>query len=109
MDFSNDHERFVAKNKSLARWEEIAAKDKTMEKKGYDFQQRQKEATCFNCKMKSKCPQFRSKRSGGTTGVVSIGGGETFICSRYTPAPFESRTMSEKQVKSLLKNAKRLH
>ena len=107
MDYSINHERFVAKNRSLAKALEINQKDESLSKKGYDYQQRQQEASCFNCKMKQKCPQFQTKRSGGSVGVVSFGGGETFLCGRFVPAPAESRKMSDKKVKSLLKNAKR--
>ncbi len=102
-----DHDQVAEKNRATARVYESDAKDKDLEAKGYDRQQRQKEASCFNCKMKQKCPEFRSKRTGGTAGVVSFGGDYSFICSRYTPAPEDSKSMSDKQVKSLLKNFKR--
>ena len=107
MNRSIDHERFVEKNRSIANSQELDYKDKSLEKKGYSYLQRQQEASCFNCKMKQKCPEFRSKKTGGSTGVVSFGGGESFVCGRFTPAVIESRSMSGKQIKSLLKNAKR--
>jgi hypothetical protein len=102
-----DHEQIAEKNKALAKSYEMDTHDKKMESKGYNYQQRQQEASCFNCKMKQKCPEFRSKRTGGSAGVVSFGGDYSFICSRYAPAPTDSKNMSEKQVKSLLKNAMR--
>jgi hypothetical protein len=102
-----DHDRFVEKNRSIAKSQEIAVKDETLEKKGYSFLERQKEASCYTCKSKRKCPEFRAKQTGGTSGVVSFGGDEKFICNRYEPATVESRSMSSKQIKSLLKNAKR--
>jgi hypothetical protein len=102
-----DHDHFVEKNRSLANSQELDDKDKAMEKKGYSIIKRQQEASCFNCKMKPKCPEFRSKKTGGTSGVVSFGGGESFVCSRYAPAAIEKRSMSDKQVKSLLKNTMR--
>jgi hypothetical protein len=104
---SIDHDRFVEKNRSIARSQEIEVKDEALAKKGYSFLERQREASCYTCKSKRKCPEFRSKQTGGTTGVVSFGGDEKFICSRYMPAEVESRSMSTKQIKSLLKNAKR--
>ena len=107
MNRSIDHERFVEKNRSTASSQELDDKDKAMEKRGYSYLKRQQEASCFNCKMKQKCPEFRSKKSGGSAGVVSFGGGESFLCGRYAPAAVESRSMSDKQIKSLLKNAKR--
>ena len=104
---SIDHDRFVEKNRSIARSQEIETKDEALARKGYHFLERQREASCYTCKMKRKCPEFRSKQTGGTTGVVSFGGDEKFICSRYTPAVVENRSLSNKQIKSLLKNAKR--
>ena len=107
MKRSIDHESFVEKNRSIAHSQEVFEKDKAMEKKGYTYLQRQQEASCFNCKSKQKCPEFRSKKTGGTSGVVSFGGDEKFLCGRYAPAAFENRSMSQKQIKSLLKNVKR--
>jgi hypothetical protein len=102
-----DHDQIVEKNRAIAHSYETDSRDKALERKGYDYQTRQREASCFNCKMKSKCPQFRAKRTGGTTGVVSFGGETKFICDRFVPAPAQAQTMSDKQVKSLLKLAKR--
>lgn len=107
MNRSIDHERFVEKNRSIANSQELDDRDKAMENRGYSYLKRQQEASCFNCKMKQKCPEFRSKKSGGSTGVVSFGGGESFVCGRYSPATVENRSMTDKQIKSLLKNAKR--
>lgn len=103
----DDHDRFVAKNRSLASAEEIKRKDEAMEKKGYTFLKQQKESSCFNCKMKSTCREFNAKKTGGITGVVSFGGDQRMVCDRYEPANKESKTMTDKQVKSLMKNMKR--
>lgn len=107
MGFSYDHERFVAKNRALASAERIKKRDDTLEKKGFAHLKRNEEASCFNCKMKQTCPTFKGKRSGGSNGVVSFGGEQTFICDRYTPAPAQEKSMSNKQIKSLLKNVKK--
>jgi hypothetical protein len=107
MNYDVDHDRFVNKNKKMARAYEVGKRDADMEQKGYSRMHRQQDASCFNCKLKGKCTEFRAKRSGGSAGAVSFGGDETFICSRYTPAPAESRGMSSKEIKKLLKNAKR--
>ncbi len=103
----SDHDRYVAKNRSLAAAEEIKRKDDAMEKKGYTYLKQQKESSCFNCKLKSTCREFTSRRSGGSSGAVSFGGDQKLICEKYTPAAAESKSMSDKQVKSLLKNIKR--
>jgi hypothetical protein len=103
----DDHERFVAKNRSFAAAEEIQRRDEAMEKKGYSYLREQKDSSCFNCKMKKVCREFAARRSGGTSGVVSFGGDERMICDKYEPAANEKKGMTDKQVKSLLKNFKR--
>jgi hypothetical protein len=102
-----DHDSIVEKNRAIAHSYETEARDKSLDSKGSDAQQRQREASCFNCKMKQKCPQFKAKRTGGTAGVVSFGGDQKFICDRYMPNPSPAQIMSDRQVKSLLKNAMR--
>ncbi len=102
-----DHDQVAEKNRAIAHSYETDARDKALASKGYNVQERQREASCFTCKMKSKCPQFRAKRTGGTAGVVSFGGDQTFICDRYMPNPSPVQAMSDRQVKSLLKNAMR--
>lgn len=107
MNFDYDHERFVAKNRSLASAEEIRKKDNDLEKKGFSHIKRDQEGSCFNCKMKQGCSEFKAKKSGRASGVVSFGGDEKFLCSRYVPAISQDKTMTNKQVKSLLKNIKK--
>jgi hypothetical protein len=106
--FAVDHDLFVAKNKSLARAYEADSRDKAAEKKGYSTLERAAEPSCFHCKHKPKCPEFRKKRTGTTTGAASFGGNERLYCDKFEPAPQEaSRSMSHKQINSLLKNAMR--
>lgn len=107
MQYSYDHDRFVNKNRTIARSYEIERRDAGLERKGFSRLQRQGRASCFTCKLKNKCSEYRGKKSGGSAGVVSFGGDDTFICNRYTPAPAENRSMTNKQIKSLLKNVKR--
>lgn len=107
MNHDVEHDRFVNKNKNIARAYELEGKDSQMERKGFSHIQRKADASCFNCKYKNKCSLFRSKRSGGNSGVVSFGGEEKMICDRYEPAPTGSKSMSKKQIKSLLKNVKK--
>lgn len=107
MNYSYDHERFAAKNKSLAAAEELNRKDEMLEKKGYSHHEADKEASCFNCKMKQGCTEFKAKRKGGAVGVVSFGGDESFVCKKFIPAEAQGKSMSNKQVKSLLKNIRK--
>lgn len=107
MDFAYDHERYVRKNRSIASGYNIDKHDREMEKKGFSHHQRQEDASCFNCKLKTKCAEFRTKRSGGSRGVASFDGSEKFICDRYIPAPPTKKTLTDKQIKSMLKNFKK--
>lgn len=107
MNYDYDHDKFVRKNKFLAGGYNIDQHDTNLEKKGFSRYEREENASCFNCKLKKKCAEFRTKRSGGTLGAASFDGNEKFICDRYTPAPPEKKTMSNKQIKSLLKNFKK--
>ncbi|KMQ52002.1 hypothetical protein CHISP_0991 [Chitinispirillum alkaliphilum] len=107
MNMNSDHDRYVAKNRSLASAEEISRKDGAMEKKGFSHLNRQKESSCFNCKMKKNCSEFKAKSTGRSSGVVSFGGEQNFICDRYAPAQTEKKSFTNKQIKSLLKNAKK--
>jgi hypothetical protein len=109
MNFDYDHERFVAKNRSLASAEEFQKKDIDLEKKGLSPLNKHQEVSCFNCKMKQGCSEFKSKKSGGAAGVVSFGGDEKFVCSRYILAASSEKSMSSKQIRSLLKNVKNGH
>jgi hypothetical protein len=104
--FNRDHEHYVLKNRMLAAATEISRRGSKSEKKGGAPAEREK--SCFNCKLKKTCTQFRAKRSGGASGVVSFGGfDETMVCERYEPAPRQNRGMSEKQIKSLMRSFRR--
>jgi hypothetical protein len=103
----DDHDRFVAKNRSLAHAEELAKRDDALDKKGYSYLRGRDDSSCFNCKMRQTCREFAARRSGGTSGVVSFGGEEKLICDKYIPAEKAQKIMSDKQVKSLLKNIKK--
>ncbi len=107
MNYNYDHDRFVNKNRSIAGGYNIDKHDRAMERKGFSRQERQEDASCFNCKLKNKCAEFRSKRSGGSRGAVSFDGSEQFFCDRYIPAPAANKSMSDKQIKSMLKNFKK--
>jgi hypothetical protein len=98
-----DHDRFVAKNRALAGAEDIKRRDEEYDSKGAS-PKRKESGSCFTCKTKQSCSEFKARRSGRSTGVVSFGGEDDFVCSRYVPAPARSRSMSDKQIKTLLKN-----
>jgi hypothetical protein len=107
MEHNIDHDRFVNKNKAMAAAYDTGKRDAELESKGFSRVQRQQEASCFNCKARNKCVEFRTKRSGGSAGVVSFGGDEKFICSKYAPVPSENKNMSDSDIKKLLKNVRK--
>jgi len=99
---------FVEKNRSIANSQDLVIiKIKTWKKGDTLTLSVSRKPHALIAKMKQKCPEFRSKKSGGSAGVVSFGGGRKLFVRRYAPAAIESRSMSDKQIKSLLKNAKR--
>jgi hypothetical protein len=105
MNRNIDHDRFVAKNRALAGAEDVKRRDEEYGKKeGSSLTQVR--GSCFKCKMKQGCSEFKARRSGRSSGVVSFGGDESFVCERFIPAPSQSRSMSDKQIKALLKNVK---
>ncbi|MBD3347497.1 MAG: hypothetical protein GF401_20770 [Chitinivibrionales bacterium] len=101
-----DHDRFVAKNRMLANAYESDRRGRKGQK-GHSDGEGNKKVSCFTCRKRKKCPDFRGKRSGGAAGAASFGGNESLICDKYESAPTENKNMSDKQIKSLLKNMKK--
>jgi hypothetical protein len=100
--FSRDHEHYVLKNRMLAAAEQQGPRDRKGERTA--LAPRERDKTCFNCKLKKTCTQFRGKRSGGATGVVSFGGTDDFLaCVRWEQAPVVNRGMSKQEIKSLMR------
>lgn len=106
MNLFDDHERYVRKNATLASGYNTNKSDRKFEDKGVDHL-KQGDASCFNCKHKKKCVTFDKLRTGGSTGAVSFGGDEKFICDRYELLKSDRGGMNDKQIKSMLKNAKK--
>lgn len=107
MNFNYDHERFVSKNRALASGYDVDRKDKKLAEKGFSEQERNEKASCYNCKTQKKCSLFLEKQRGSVSGVISYGGNEIFICDEYTPVPAKGTKVSDKKIKSLLKNFKK--
>jgi hypothetical protein len=106
MNRNLDHDMFVAKNRSLATAEDVGRRDEEIAKKGVSTI-KNTGGSCFTCKMKQGCSEFKANRSGRSSGVVSFGGDQKFACDRFVPAPSQNRSMSSQQIKALLKNAKK--
>ncbi|MGA3050908.1 MAG: hypothetical protein ABSE00_03185 [Chitinispirillaceae bacterium] len=103
MNRSIDHDHFVEKNRSLAAAVDLKRRDEASERQDGGGKGGAT-GSCFTCKTKQGCSEFKARRSGRSTGVVSFGGDEKFVCNRYVPAPALGRSMSDKQIKSLMKN-----
>lgn len=109
MLFNHDHDHYVAKNRSLSAGTDLIGRKGTDEKKGPAVSRPTRE-TCFNCKDKKSCQEFRARRGGRGTGVVSVGGSlDDLRCDKYTRAPEENRGMSTKQIKTLMRNFNRTY
>ena len=103
MKRSIDHDLYVAKNRALAVAEDMKRRDETVERPG-GAGKGSASGSCFTCKTKQGCSEFKARRSGRATGVVSFGGDEKFVCDKYVPAPTQGRSMSDKQIRALMKN-----
>ncbi len=110
MNLFDEHERYVRKNASLAQGYKVKKKDQNLESKGASHLETGKEASCFSCKYRRKCKTFDNLRTGGAGGVVSYGGEvdkANFLCDKYELEKKQNNSMNKKQIKSLLKNAKK--
>lgn len=105
MDFSGD--RFIEKNLSLGKaYQQDAAKGRTVVRKDLGGAAKEEAQSCWNCKVRNKCDQFRKWRTGGTAGVVSVGQDEQFWCTKWIQDPVgKVNSVSDKDVKSMLKGA----
>ena len=93
-----EHERFLAKNRSLALATELL--DNPKQKKEWV-----REKTCFNCTLKKSCTKFR-KSTIAINGVASVGGERTQVCEKHMLE--QNNGMNQKQIKNLMKNFKRI-
>ncbi|MFH1761489.1 MAG: hypothetical protein ABIA63_10360 [bacterium] len=101
---TSDFERYLAKNARMAKAYDTSGQVKD---DGVPDSERALKKTCFNCNLKRRCNDFKLKRSGGTGGSVSIGDDTIFICEKWQAflPNTKDKKLSEKQVKSMLKNA----
>jgi len=104
-----DHDRFLLKNKSLAEGYQLAKLQNKIEENLGGTLDKSKESSCFNCRKKNKCLEFKSKSSSGSAGAVSIGADTVFICAKYEPflQSKENKGVSQKQISNMLKLAKK--
>ena len=105
----DDHERFLLKNKSMAKGYSMSGMQDKLEKKLGDDPSKPRTMSCFNCRKKNKCTEFKSKSSGGASGVVSIGPDTTFLCDKYQPFQISAKEkpLTKKQVNNIMKAARK--
>lgn len=104
MDHSGD--RFIDKNNSLARaYEADRKKVKTVVRKELGGAAKEEAQSCYNCKVRNRCDSFRKWRTGGTTGVVTVGDDKQFWCEKWTEDPATKvAAVSDKQAKSMMRS-----
>lgn len=106
--FENDHDRFIMKNKLMAQGYEMDKVAKTVKDRIGDTETDiPRETTCFTCRKKTKCAEFKKKSTGGSSGAVSIGDETNFLCDRFEPIPInkKDKKVTKKQVNNMLKAA----
>ena len=104
----DDHDRFEAKNRMLAQSYEILNTEGKVKNRLGDKAATVKAMSCFNCKKKMKCLEFKRKSSGGSEGAISIDSNTQFICDKYDPIPDKDlKTMTKNEVKNTMKAALR--
>jgi len=104
----DDHERFMNKNRKLAEGYETANTQDKVKVKFGDAVPAERAMSCFNCKKKNRCLEFKSKSTGGTSGVVSIDSTTIFLCDKYDPMPPQKKekALSGSQIKNIMKAAR---
>lgn len=104
----SEHDRFVRKNQMMADTYTSERTKKGLDKKYEDRKDTPREKTCYNCKKKNRCSEFREKTR-GVGGSVSIGNDTIFLCDNYIPVPEKKKdqNISKKEVNSMLKAAKK--
>ena len=101
----DEHQRFLRKNAMMARGI-IENKKKDEEKQTNEIVK--KADSCYNCRKKVRCVEFKNMTTGGLAGAVSIDASVKFICDRFDVMPIQKKNMhlSSNQVSNLLKRAK---
>ncbi len=109
MEFEENHDRFTRKNASLSRAWELEKKDKYKEKlaKG---EIKPETVACYKCKKLRPCLKYTimETTSGKFEGVVSVSNEMVPLCEECSPRKMRKENqLDSKQIKSLLKGAKR--
>ena len=100
-------DRFMRKNAEMAMaFEDSKRKEKVVLRSQSGANAKEEAASCYNCKTRNKCDTFRKWRTGGTSGVVTVGADQKYICPKYVEDPVDkAKGMDQKSVKSMLKGA----
>lgn len=104
----DEHDRFQAKNKMLAQAYEVGQTEGKVKDKHGDAIPTERPMSCFNCKKKNRCIDFKAKSTGGTSGAVSIDSHTSFLCDQYDPMPLpkKEKSLNNNQIRSMVKAAK---
>ena len=101
----DDHQRFLRKNAMLARG--VTDSNKRAEEKPTNEIEK-KADSCYNCRKKSRCVEFKNLTTGGSAGAVSIDASVKFVCDRFDAMPIQKKNlrMTTGAISNLLKRAK---
>jgi hypothetical protein len=102
-----DHQRWLRKSVIQAQGvEDKNAKSKIEEKFGKEVAARPN--SCYTCRKKTRCLEFKNKTTGGSAGAVSIDASIKFLCDKFDPMPIQKKDqrLSSSAISGLLKRAK---
>ncbi len=108
--YEPDHEKYVAKNARMARAYDLLD-ERSNFKSGGPRDKRVEPDSCFVCKARRTCKLFEDMRRGRVHGVDGVfSSDQKFICEYFVreTTPIKSHNaMDDREIKVLLKNAKR--
>ena len=107
MDFTGD--RFIDKNLSLAKaYQKDPRANKTVIRKEAGGEAKEEAQSCWNCKTRNRCDSFRKWRTGGLSGVVSVGEDKQFWCDKWIEDPVDRmRAVTDKDVRSMMRSVRK--
>ena len=106
-DNKEEHDRYLRKNLALSRAYDIERKDK-LKQKQEKGEIKPIMTTCHRCKQEKPCMPFTIMETGHFEGVTSVSKELVQLCEDcYPRKKKQAAEMSKKQIKSLLRGAKK--
>ncbi len=107
-NYSSDdpHERYLKKNLALSRAYDIERKDKLRDKRDKG-ELKPIIGLCHKCKQEKACLPYKIMETGHFDGVTSVSNDVLQLCENCAPKKKLSPEVSKKQIKALLRGARR--